>query len=45
MGAFLSIAQGSVETPWLLELRLNMGEEDSVPDNKNPIVLVGKGEE
>ncbi len=44
MGAFLSVSQGSVEVPWLLELRLNMGEEgDSNTPDQKPIVLVGKG--
>ena len=47
MNAFLSVAQGSVEVPWLLELRLNMAEGDppEVAEGQNPIALVGKGED
>ena len=39
MGAFLSVAKGSVEVPWLLEVRYRWreGGED------RPLVLVGKG--
>ena len=39
MGAFLSVAKGSVEVPWLLEVRYRWqeGGEDA------PLVLVGKG--
>ena len=43
MGAFLSIARGSVEVPWLLEIRLNMSEEKDKDDEIKPLVLVGKG--
>ena len=45
MGAFLSVAQGSQEVPWLLELRLNMveGEPQKTEEGKKPIALVGKG--
>ena len=45
MGAFLSVAQGSTEVPWLLELRLNMseGEPGEVAKGDGPITLVGKG--
>ena len=41
MGAFLSIAKGSEEDPWLLEVHYNyrQGEESG----EQPIVLVGKG--
>lgn len=38
MGAFLSVAKGSVQTPWLLEVKYNGGRSDS-----NPLALVGKG--
>lgn len=38
MGAFLSIAKGSDETPWLMEVRYSGGH----PGEK-PLVLVGKG--
>ena len=47
MGAFLGIARGSTEVPWLLEMRLNMPEgegHEEGPDGKGPIALVGKGE-
>ncbi len=40
MGAFLSIAKGSSESPWLLEV--HYGGTESRED-KQPIVLVGKG--
>ena len=40
MGAFLSIAKGSVEAPWLMEVRYNGGR----PEEK-PLVLVGKGKQ
>lgn len=45
MGAFLSVAQGSQEVPWLLELRLNMaeGEPEDNEEGEEPIALVGKG--
>ena len=47
MGAFLSVAQGSQEVPWLLELRLNMAEGEpgdcEGEGGKRPIALVGKG--
>ena len=42
MGAFLSIARGSVEPPCLLELRLNMADDNGTKEEK-PIALVGKG--
>lgn len=38
MGAFLSVAKGSEEKPWLLEMKYSCGES-----GKQPIVLVGKG--
>ena len=38
MGAFLSVARGSSEPPFLLELRWNGGNGDSAP-----VILVGKG--
>ena len=38
MGAFLSVAQGAMTSPWLLEMRYNYN-----PDNGKPVVLVGKG--
>ena len=41
MGAFLSVAKGSTEPPWLLEVRLNISEEEN--QKEKPIVLVGKG--
>lgn len=43
MGAFLSVTRGSVEVPWLLELRLNMVEGEERSEEEKPIVLVGKG--
>jgi len=36
MGAFLAVAQGSVEEPYILEITLN-------PSSQPPIILVGKG--
>ena len=39
MGAFLSVAKGSVETPWLLEVRYNYSGQEG----EDPVVLVGKG--
>lgn len=50
MGAFLGVARGSQEKPWLLELRYNYrGEQDEANPSAGggedrPIVLVGKGE-
>ena len=38
MGAFVSVAKGSVEEPYLLEISYSGGPED-----QNCIVLVGKG--
>ncbi len=43
MGAFLSIARGSAEVPWLLEVRLNFPEGEEKSDKNKPVVLVGKG--
>ncbi len=50
MGAFLSVAKGSQEKPWLLELRYNYGGEQDEANpsaggggEDRPIVLVGKG--
>ena len=50
MGAFLGVAKGSVEVPWLLELRLNMADQDQGEEEKGgkdqdnkPVLLVGKG--
>ena len=40
MGAFLSIAKGSDEAPWLMEIRYSGGD----PEQK-PLVLVGKGKQ
>lgn len=37
MGAFLCVAKGSAELPWLLELRYNYSP------NNQPIAMVGKG--
>ena len=37
MGAFMCVAKGSAELPWLLELRYNYSS------NNQPIALVGKG--
>ena len=39
MGSFLSVAQGSDEDPWFLEIKYNGATS---PDT-NPLVLVGKG--
>ena len=39
MGAFLSVAKGSEEPPWLLEVRYNGGDPGS-----SPLALVGKGQ-
>ena len=41
MGAFLSVAKGSEEDPWLLEVRYNYREGAESDDQ--PVVLVGKG--
>ena len=38
MGAFVSVAKGSVEEPYLLEVKYS-GD----PENQSCIVLVGKG--
>ena len=45
MGAFMSVAKGSSEEPWLLELHFNCpstGKEGESWEGK-PTVLVGKG--
>ena len=42
MGAFLSIAQGSAEEPWLLEMRYNCDRQEEA-STEQPTVLVGKG--
>ena len=39
MGAFLSVAKGSDEDPWFLEIKYNGGTE-----GQKPLALVGKGE-
>ncbi len=39
MGAFLSVAKGSDEDPWFLEIKYNGGT-----DGQKPLALVGKGE-
>ena len=39
MGSFLSVAQGSDEDPWFLEIAYK-GAESA---DKKPLVLVGKG--
>ena len=46
MGAFLCVAQGSPETPWFLEMRLNCPENGDLGSEgqERPVVLVGKGE-
>ena len=41
MGAFLSVAKGSTEEPWLLELHYNHPESET--RGERPTVLVGKG--
>ena len=38
MGAFLAVAKGSEEIPWLLEVQYNGG-----PPDMKPLALVGKG--
>lgn len=38
MGSFLSVAQGSDQDPWLLEVKYNGG-----PSTQKPLALVGKG--
>lgn len=38
MGAFISVAKGSTEEPYLLEIKYSGG-----PENQNSIILVGKG--
>ena len=38
MGAFMSVAKGSVEEPWLFEAQYRGG-----PSDQPPIVLIGKG--
>ena len=45
MGAFMSVAKGSSEEPWLLELHYNCpsaGKEGESGEGK-PTILVGKG--
>lgn len=48
MGAFLSVARGSAEVPWFLELRLNVPEgqregQGEGEEGERPLMLVGKG--
>ena len=38
MGAFLSVAKGSAEDPWLFEAQYHGG-----PLDQPPLVLIGKG--
>ncbi len=38
MGAFISVAKGSEEEPWFLEIKYNGGDEGN-----KPLALVGKG--
>ena len=38
MGAFLAVSKGSVEPPWLLEVKYTGGDPTS-----QPLALVGKG--
>ena len=38
MGAFLSVAKGSAEEPWLFEAHYHGG-----PSDQPPLVLIGKG--
>ena len=45
MGAFLSVAKGSEEEPWLLEVHYNCpGSGKEGESEERPTVLVGKGE-
>ncbi len=47
MGAFLCVAKGSQEKPWLLELKYNyrgvQDDADGGGGEERPIALVGKG--
>ena len=44
MEAFLGVAKGSAEKPWLLELRYNYTDaEEERRKGQDPVVLVGKG--
>ena len=43
MGAFLSVAKGSQEEPWLLEVHYNSPTREG-KEGERPTVLVGKGE-
>ena len=44
MEAFLGVAKGSAEKPWLLELRYNYTDaEEEMRKGQDPVVLVGKG--
>ena len=46
MGAFLSVAKGSLEEPWLLEVHYNSPTREGKEGEreKKSTVLVGKGE-
>lgn len=44
MEAFLGVAKGSAEKPWLLELRYNYTDtEEERRKGQDPVVLAGKG--